>query len=56
MKELKITPGQRAALKLKIGRKMEQDPEYAKKVQTRLDELAILHNGKFKTGYKYSTG
>ena len=35
MKELKLTPGQRAALKLKIGREMERNPEFAAKVLNR---------------------
>ncbi|WP_037319439.1 hypothetical protein [Salegentibacter sp. Hel_I_6] len=41
MKEFKLTPGQRSALKLKIIRKANEDPEFAKRVQKRLDEIAI---------------
>ena len=37
MKEVKLTPAQRAALKLKIGRRMEQDPEFANRVQFSLE-------------------
>ena len=31
----KLTPGQRNWMKLKIGMKMEQDPEYAKRILER---------------------
>ena len=42
--EHKLTPAQRAALKLKIGRKMEQDQEFAKRVQILTDEISESRN------------
>ncbi len=38
--EKKLTPGMRSYLKLQIIRKANQDPEFRKKLQARLDEIA----------------
>ncbi len=38
--EKKLTPGMRSQLKLQIIRKANRDPEFKKKVQARLDEIA----------------
>lgn len=41
MNQRKLTPGQRSALKLKIIRKANEDPVFEKRLQQRLDEIAL---------------
>lgn len=40
LKKNKLTPAQRAVLQLKIARAANKNPEFATRVQARLDEIA----------------